>query len=55
MKRPMVTDLVQIRRLGEQKRSENERLRRHMKSHNFVERRLRIVAGGIENEIDCQT
>ncbi len=55
MSRPLVTDLVQIRRLGEQKRKENERLRRHMKSHNFVERRLRIVAGEIENEIDCQT
>ncbi len=54
-KRELITDLVQIKRLGEQKREENQRLRRHMKSHNFVERRLKLVAAQIEDEIDCQT
>ena len=53
-KRELITDLVQIKRLGEQKREENQRLRRHMKSHTYVERRLRIVAQEIEDEIDCQ-
>jgi len=50
----MITDLVQIRRLGEQKRGENEALRRHMKRHVFVERRLRRIAEEIEDAIDCQ-
>ncbi len=49
----MVTDLIQIRRLGEHKREENERLRRHMKRHDFVERRLRWIAEEIEEAIDC--
>ena len=29
----MITDLVQIRLLGEKKRPENERFRRHIKTH----------------------
>jgi uncharacterized protein len=49
----MLTDLVQIRRLGEKKLDENKRLRQHLKRHNFVERRLKIVAQTIEEEIDC--
>jgi Fe-S-cluster containining protein len=49
----LLTDLIEIRRLGEKKREENERLRRHMKRHVFVERRLRIIAEGIEDSIDC--
>jgi hypothetical protein len=51
--RLMITDLVQIRRLGEQKRKENEELRRHMKRHATAERRLRNVAGEIEDAADC--
>ncbi|MFN3324132.1 MAG: YkgJ family cysteine cluster protein [Bryobacteraceae bacterium] len=49
----MVTDLVQIRRLGDKKRDENERFRRHLKRHDFVERRFRRIAGEIEEQIDC--
>ncbi|MCC7154000.1 MAG: YkgJ family cysteine cluster protein [Bryobacterales bacterium] len=49
----MLTDLVQIRRLGEQKRPENERLRRHLKTHRYVERRLVQIAHDIQDRIDC--
>lgn len=49
----MITDLVQIQRLGEKKREENKRLRLHMKTHSAVERKLRKIAEEIENEIDC--
>lgn len=50
----MVTDLVQIRRLGEKKRPENERFRKHLKSrNNWVERRFRIIAGQVADAIDC--
>ena len=49
----MVTDLVQIGRLGEKKRSENERLRRHFKRYGYVERKLRRIAEEIEARIDC--
>ena len=49
----MVTDLVQIRLLGEKKRAENERLRKHMKSRDHSDRILRRVAQGIEEQIDC--
>lgn len=49
----MVTDLVQIRRMGEQKKDENLRFRRHLKSHVFVERRFRKIAEEIEGQIDC--
>jgi Predicted Fe-S-cluster oxidoreductase len=51
----MLTDLVQIRRIGEQKRDENERFRKHLKRHNFVERKFRKIAQEIEEEIDCTT
>jgi len=49
----MLTDLVQIRRLGERKLDENKRLRQHLKRHNFVERRLKRLAEEVEDEIDC--
>jgi uncharacterized protein len=49
----MITDLVQIQRLGEKQREENKRLRTHMKQHNFVERRLKKIAEQIEDAIDC--
>ncbi len=49
----MITDLVQVRRLGESKRKENERLRRYLKRHNFVERRLKAIAADITGQIDC--
>lgn len=49
-----MTDLVQIRRLGEKKLDENKRLRQHLKRHNFVERRLKIIAQQIEEEVECR-
>jgi Fe-S-cluster containining protein len=51
----MLTDLVQIRRLGEHKRDENERFRKHLKRHNFVERKFRRIAQDVEDAIDCMT
>lgn len=49
----MLTDLVQIRMLGERKRDENERFRKHMKSRDHSDRILRRIAVGIEEQIDC--
>jgi uncharacterized protein len=49
----VLTDLVQIRTLGEKKRPENERFRRYMKSHDHSDRRLRRMAEEIEEQIDC--
>ena len=49
----MITDLVQIRLLGEKKREENERFRRHMKARDHSDRILRRIAEGIEEQIDC--
>lgn len=51
----MVTDLVQIRRLGESKRDENLRFRFYLKRHNYVERRLKKIAEDVEDQIDCTT
>jgi Fe-S-cluster containining protein len=50
----MLTELVQIRRLGEKKLDENKRLRQYLKRHNFVERRLRRLTEEIEDQIDCR-
>jgi len=50
----LLTDLVQIRRLGERDRADNERLRRHLKSHPIAERILRRIAEKVESEIDCR-
>ncbi len=44
---------MQIRMLGEKKREENERFRRHMKSRDHSDRILRRIAEGIEEQIDC--
>lgn len=49
----MLTDLVEIRRLGEKKREENRRFRRHLKTHGLNERRFRRMAEEIEEQIDC--
>jgi hypothetical protein len=49
----MLTDLVQIRLQGDKKRPENERFRRHLKSHSHSDRELRYIAQEIEAEIDC--
>jgi Fe-S-cluster containining protein len=50
----MITDLVQIRRLGENKRAENLRFRKHLKSHSFVERQFRKAAETVQDQIDCR-
>jgi Fe-S-cluster containining protein len=49
----MLTDLVQIRRLGHQKRSENFRFRAYLKNHRHSDRRLRRFGEDIEAQIDC--
>ena len=49
----MITDLVQIRVLGEKKREENLRFRQHMKRHDHSDRILRRIAEKVESEIDC--
>ena len=49
----MLTDLVQIKRLGEKQRDENLRFRIWMKRHNFVERRFKAIAQETEDAIDC--
>lgn len=49
----MITDLVQIKRFGEKQREENLRFRAWMKRHNFVERRLKIIAKDVEEKTDC--
>jgi Fe-S-cluster containining protein len=49
----MLTDLIQIKTLGEKKRGENERFRRHLKAHDHSDRILRRIAVGIEDQIDC--
>lgn len=49
----MITDLVQIKLLGEKKRDENLRFRRFMKSRDHSDRILRRIAEGIEEQIDC--
>ena len=49
----MVTDLIEIERLGESKRAENHKLRLHLKRHDFVEKRLRRISTEVEDQIDC--
>ena len=49
----MITDLIQIRTLGEKKRGENEGFRRHMKSRVFLVWFLCRIAEDIEGQIDC--
>ena len=50
----MLTDLVQIRRLGEKKRDENLSFRRWLKSHEWVERQFRRAAEEVHAAIDCR-
>jgi len=49
----VITDLVQIKRLGEKQREENQRFRAWLKRHNFVERRFKAIAEEVEESIDC--
>jgi Fe-S-cluster containining protein len=50
----VITDLVQIKRLGEKKRDENGRFRKYMKSRVFVERQFRKAAEEVHDQIDCR-
>ena len=50
----MVTDLVQIKRLGEKAVAENERFRKHLKRHSFTELRFRRISEEVEDQIDCR-
>ena len=49
----MITDLVQIRRLGQQKRGENSKFRAYLRKHRHSDRRLRKFGEEVEAEIDC--
>ncbi len=49
----MITDLVEIKRTGEKMRGENEKLRQHMKIHGTNDKKLRLIAEGIEDQINC--
>jgi uncharacterized protein len=51
----MLTDLVQIRRLGQQKHDENSRFRAYLRKHRHSDRRLRRFGEEIEAQIDCTT
>ena len=51
----MITDLVQIRRLGEKNREENGKFRAWLKRHNFVERRFKRIAKEVSDAIDCRS
>jgi Fe-S-cluster containining protein len=51
----LVTDLVQIRRLGEKKLDENLRFRRFLKSRDYPDRRFRRMSEEIANQIDCRS
>jgi len=50
----VLTDLVQIKTLGEKKREENLRFRKHMKSHDHSDRILRRIAVEVEEQMDCR-
>lgn len=50
----MVTDLVEIRRLGQAKEPENRDFRRYLKIHHHPERLFREVAQEVASQIDCQ-
>ena len=52
-KAPPIIDLVQIKTLGEKKLDENLRFRKFMKSRDHLDRILRHIAEGIEDQIDC--
>jgi Fe-S-cluster containining protein len=50
----MITDLIQIRRLGDKKRDENAKFRKHLKRHHFNEPKFRKMSLEIEESIDCR-
>jgi uncharacterized protein len=50
----VITDLVQIKRLGEKARDENLRFRKYLKTRVWVERQFRRAAEKVHAEIDCR-
>lgn len=50
----LITDLVQIDRLGTKKLAENEQFRKYLKRHNFSDLRFRRTAEEVESQIDCR-
>jgi Fe-S-cluster containining protein len=50
----VITDLIQIERLGEKRREENFRLRTYLKTHKYSEPRLRKMAQTVQDQIDCR-
>ena len=50
----VITDLIQIKTLGEKKQVENERFRKYLKRHNFPELKFRRIAEDIEDRTDCR-
>lgn len=49
----MITDLVQIQRLGHQKKAENSKFRAFLRRRRHSDRRLKDMAEEIEAAIDC--
>ena len=49
----MVTDLVEIRRLGDIQEAENLEFRRYLTAHHCRIEELQTLAVGIERQIDC--
>jgi uncharacterized protein len=49
----MITDLVQIQRLGQQKKAENSKFRAFLRRRRHSDRRLKDMAEEIEAAIDC--
>lgn len=49
----MVTDLAEVRRLGEAKQAENLKFRRYLSARRQSEEPFHILAGEIERRIDC--
>jgi uncharacterized protein len=49
----LITDLVQIRKLGEQRLDENLRFRVFLKSRRYNDLRFRRIAQEIQEQIDC--
>jgi uncharacterized protein len=51
----VVTDLVEIRRLGESKAAENLAFRRYLSAHHYRAEPFRILAAETQRQMDCTT
>lgn len=51
----MITDLAEIRRLGESKNAENQQFRRYLANHHRRIEQFHILAQEIQEQIDCKT